>query len=646
MRRLHFAVMFSTMDNTIQYEIWNGIVEYARVHDIHLSAYIGTYQTNDYDFASHLETCLEALTKSSFLDGLIFFAGFLAHSIGQEKFEKYIARMPKHIPIVSVSYIMPGVPSVLADNMGGMQGATEHLIKKHAKKKIAFVKGPEGHFEAEQRLQGYKNALAAHGLDYDENYVFPGNFNKEGGRDAVRALMEMQGQKADAIVTSNDETAMGVLNELRIRKIAVPAKIAVASFDDDIESATFSPSISTARQDFFEIGRVSAQTLFNKINQLPQEDIEYVPSAFVARQSCGCSIEVPLPVREWFKEKSFFKEEFLHLFDHFFHNKAIQAKDFVQDDARMLLRRVTSALVLIFDIDSLAEELYKLLPDISLHSALLGLYRRPIRGDEAGADRTIETLIGFDGEQKIKMKHSKSNPISLYDYKTIDNFDFEARRRTLFFIPLFFKDEEVGVMLLPFAPSIPVDAYETLRINISTAVKGAELLSKIQTLSITDELTGLLNRRGFFQFVYSRMQHLLRNPELIPLVMFMDMDGLKLINDTYGHSEGDRAIAAFATVVKESLREEDIIGRMGGDEFIVFSSVNSRETGEQVVARIRKRLQDYNTQSPHPYTITASIGSVILDAATKDCFEAAMLRADTVLYEEKSKKRKLGLSRQ
>jgi diguanylate cyclase (GGDEF)-like protein len=181
---------------------------------------------------------------------------------------------------------------------------------------------------------------------------------------------------------------------------------------------------------------------------------------------------------------------------------------------------------------------------------------------------------------------------------------------------------------------------------VATALKGAELLSTIQTLSVTDELTGLLNRRGFFQFVYARMKSLRRSDEVMPFVMFMDMDGLKAINDTYGHKEGDVAISAFAKILRSALREEDIIGRMGGDEFTVFSSVKSVENGELVVQRIRAKIDEYNAQKLHPYLVAGSIGSVILESTTKECFEAAMLSADSILYEEKLQKKKEGKSRQ
>jgi diguanylate cyclase (GGDEF)-like protein len=544
----------------------------------------------------------------------------------------------------------------------------------------------------------------------------------------------------DAIAASDDETAFGVITELKDRNFSVPVDIAVTGFDDDIISETSIPSITTARQDFPGIGRISADTLFRKLSGDQVDEANYVASVLVTRQSCGCmerefcytqmqfdndlleegtllsfvsSKLIPLFKRDvpeqqiiqWaaalvkkMGEVPFSKDGFLYLLDQILvdhnhryskepsvwqealillargveiHNdefecvhavlstlifaatlvQGIQHKEerkneFVQNDSRLHLRRITSALVLAFDIDSLAEELFKSLPELSLNTALVGLYHTPIKSSESNADRTIDTLIGFDGDGKINIRHNSWNPILFSDYSTIDDFDFERERRTLFFLPLFFKEDEVGIMLLPYSPEIPADTYETLRINISATVKGAELLSKIQTLSITDELTGLLNRRGFFQFVYTMLRHLNRNSEAVPIVMFMDMDGLKHINDTYGHKEGDVAISAFAKVLKETVREEDIVGRMGGDEFIVFSSVKSSENSKQLEERIRAKLDDYNSKGFHPYSVAGSIGSVILGAATKECFEAAMLSADSVLYEEKMKKKEKGLSRQ
>jgi DNA-binding LacI/PurR family transcriptional regulator len=154
-KRLHFGVILSNLENTCQHDIWNGIVDFARRNDIHLTAYPGTYQTTTYDIALHYETIYEIIADSHSLDGVIVLSGFISYNMGNEELEEYTGRLRKQLPLVSVSYVIPGVPSVLIDNISGLYDAVDHLIKTHKKSRIAFVKGPDGHPEAEDRLLGY-----------------------------------------------------------------------------------------------------------------------------------------------------------------------------------------------------------------------------------------------------------------------------------------------------------------------------------------------------------------------------------------------------------------------------------------------------------------------------------------------------------
>ncbi|MCL2627903.1 MAG: GGDEF domain-containing protein [Oscillospiraceae bacterium] len=736
--RKHIGVLCSTIDIACQYDVWKGIVEVAEANDMHLTAYIGTYQTTDNNFTSHMESCFDIMWGNDLLDGVIILSGFIAQNIGLEEFAKYAERIPKDIPVISVSIDIDGIPSVMTHNTSGMFSAVDHLIRVHEKKNIAFVKGPDGHPEAEARLQGYKDALEANNIPFDEKYLFPGDFGRDGGRNAVHELYDVRKLPADAFVCTNDQSAIGVLEKLKARNIMVPKDIALTGFDDDIVSSIYVPTITTVGQDFVKLGRVSAGLLLDRINGKEVDDITHITPELVVRQSCGCSdralqyksgrneseaehdtlynylkkgfidlLQDVVPheqIIRWvdillvqMRVEPFYKDDFINALDRilvtYYHSysrefsvwhKALivlamgveqhkgdfahahtilstitfattlvydirineeRKREYGLNDDRMRKRRITNALLLMFDADTLADELYKSISGLSIKTALIGIYHKPVERNAAHANRSIETLIGFDGEDRFNIQHNSWSPIMFSDYSTIEGFDYYRERRVMYFQPLFFMDEEVGVMLLPFNRDISIDAYETLRINISTAIKGSQLLSTIHTLSITDELTGLYNRRGFFQFAYSRLQHLQRNTEHIPIVMFMDMDGLKFINDNHGHSEGDKAIEIFAGILKKTMREEDIIGRMGGDEFAVFSSVRDKENGKQLELRLRDAFEKYNNKNYHPYKIAASIGSVVLEESTKKCFEAAMLSADSVLYDEKIEKKKKGLTR-
>jgi diguanylate cyclase (GGDEF)-like protein len=261
------------------------------------------------------------------------------------------------------------------------------------------------------------------------------------------------------------------------------------------------------------------------------------------------------------------------------------------------------------------------------------------------SDKVIRTWIGFDGDRKINIKDIEHDTTLISDIRKIDVFDFERERRAFLFLPLFFENEEMGVLYLPYKNNIRMDTYETLRMNISSAVKGAELLSKVHVLSVTDELTGFLNRRGFYRFALSRLQFLSRSTDFKSIVLVIDMDGLKFINDTYGHSEGDIAISSFSKVLKKTLRETDIIGRIGGDEFVVFSTVKNEDDASDISKRIHDSLNEYNSKQLHPFKLSVSIGSVVLDEATDECLEEAIKSADLILYKEKGEKKKKGLAR-
>jgi len=561
------------MDNQSQLNIWNGIVEYARNNDINLTAYFGTYQMTTNDIASHFDTCFEAIRKSDSLDGLIILSGYIAHIINNDVFEKYITTLPPSLPLVSVSYVIPGVPSVIVDNLSGMYSAVDHLIKVHGKKNIAFIKGPDGHIEAEDRLRGYKNALEANGIPFDNKLIFPGNFDQNSGRNAVDKIIKNPSLSVEAITASNDASAVGVLRELALHNLSAPADFAVTGFDDIKGSAVYIPSISTAQQNFHKFGLTGAELLLKQIRGEPVDEIIKMPPVFITRQSCGCIEEgfnstalkceenkdksdslssyiltkmpgifkkdIPesqinkwaVSITEKIKNRPFIEKELVSLLNEILISYSNYSKDYevwneviniislgtelfcdevesldsirtaltfgttfiynipfkereyreiVQEDNRWRLKRVAGNLDLIFDIDLLAEELYNRLPSISINTILIGLYRNPIKNNETDSERTYNTLIGFDDDKIIKIINSNDKSISFADYSLIEEFDYEKERRELFFIPLFFRDEEFGVMLMPFDHNITIDTYETLRINISTTIKGAELVNEIK----------------------------------------------------------------------------------------------------------------------------------------------------------------------
>ncbi len=160
-------------------------------------------------------------------------------------------------------------------------------------------------------------------------------------------------------------------------------------------------------------------------------------------------------------------------------------------------------------------------------------------------------------------------------------------------------------------------------------------LSKISNI---DEFTGLANRRALYLTGRMRYDLALRNGEEAAFI-FMDMDGLKRINDTWGHAEGDAAILALSNVLRESFREDDLVVRYGGDEFVILMTGVDASAVNRILERIESKLRDFNQGRAHPWNLAASWGCVLTNVTEALSFESIIEESDARLYEEKRKKR-------
>jgi len=158
--------------------------------------------------------------------------------------------------------------------------------------------------------------------------------------------------------------------------------------------------------------------------------------------------------------------------------------------------------------------------------------------------------------------------------------------------------------------------------------------AELENLSLVDDLTGLYNRRGFLALARHQTRLALRNRTNFSIV-FLDLDGLKQINDNFGHQEGDLALIDAAGILKICFRTSDIVGRLGGDEFAVF--VADADEAE-ITARIQEKIDAHNAAGGRPYPLSFSMGIVSSHSDETPVIEALLTRADSLMYEQKRKK--------
>ncbi|MBS3976066.1 MAG: diguanylate cyclase [Syntrophomonadaceae bacterium] len=169
-------------------------------------------------------------------------------------------------------------------------------------------------------------------------------------------------------------------------------------------------------------------------------------------------------------------------------------------------------------------------------------------------------------------------------------------------------------------------------------IKLAESEAKLKEMAITDELTGLKNRRGFLLFAAQQIKEANRNKGRIWFI-FIDVDGMKAVNDIYGHSEGDKALTATANIIKNTFRESDVSARIGGDEFVVMITGTTEINGCAIIERLQKNVDFYNNAAKYPYRLSLSAGIVDYDPGENPCsIEALLKKADELMYENKRSK--------
>lgn len=196
----------------------------------------------------------------------------------------------------------------------------------------------------------------------------------------------------------------------------------------------------------------------------------------------------------------------------------------------------------------------------------------------------------------------------------------------------------IAIMLRTLRNVKQRDAAETKLKNLMLELE--EYNKHLKELSQTDELTGLLNRRGFLSLAEHFIKQARRESKIMTL-FFLDLDGLKQINDTYGHKEGDLAISSTALVLKETFRESDIIGRFGGDEFVVFAGNAGRETLSIIISRLKVNLQTMNRKLMKPFLLRMSVGYAFYDPKKETDVDQLIHKADKMLYSVKRKRQKI-----
>lgn len=216
-------------------------------------------------------------------DGLLVFTQSI-------DFEELTRLSQINFPVVLLYQSSPAplnIPAVLIEDRAGAQNLVGHLITVHHCRRIAFLRGPQGNEDSEQREQGYREALRLHDIAIDENLIGTGRFNEEDAGAATQHWLE-EGISFDAVFAGDDDAAAGVLSVLQRAGRGIPQEVKVAGFDDQPLARFLTPPLTTVRAPTEEVGRESVRQLVRLIRGQSAEGQTVMRTELVIRESCGC----------------------------------------------------------------------------------------------------------------------------------------------------------------------------------------------------------------------------------------------------------------------------------------------------------------------------------------------------------------------
>jgi diguanylate cyclase (GGDEF)-like protein len=272
-------------------QIFNNILKTCREYDLNFIGFGGgTLKSAAYKYRDQKNVVFD-LAGSHTIDGIIALTGVFGNFVSHNRVKTLLGKYAG-LPVVSIGLSIRGmknVTNVVVDNNSGMEALLAHLIETHNRRRLAFIKGAFNNYDAIMRFESYKRVLARYNIPLDNDLIIDGNFDYFYGIEAVKILLEKRKITPDALVSANDAMAIYAMHELQKRGFRVPEDIVVTGFDDIRMCLAVKPRLTTIKQSFTDIGRVSVETILAMLSGESVPENIVLPSKLIIRESCGCS---------------------------------------------------------------------------------------------------------------------------------------------------------------------------------------------------------------------------------------------------------------------------------------------------------------------------------------------------------------------
>lgn len=522
--------------------------------------------------------------------------------------------------VISVDGVIEGTPSIVFNCADTFEKIVRHVVEYHRCKRINFIAGIKDNVFSEERIDCFKKVLAENNIPFEPERLGYGDFWDVPARQVAESFFESDLPFPEAIICCNDAMALVACQVVREHGLRIPDDIIVTGFDGIEAEKYVSPRLTTAAADI-EALAVAAMELIDK--QISGEDIPLLTEVSYhirIAQSCGCQIV----------DKTEDGDKILEMY-----NIISSAEGHELHMLAYLGKAVGCASL---------DELSVIIPRYSDHCTWCCL-------NTDFLDKSDKTRKTFFTDNMYNLVHN----VGMYDYtygevyprgdllcniaETVEKYDF------IMFMPMHFQDEIIGYTAVVFGingfnfknTQRFINYTDQIMESLKNRISLAKANSLLADMHIRDALTGIYNRRGFYNHAVKAIEDC-RNSDKSIVLFSVDMDGLKKINDTYGHHEGDNAIVSIAKALTEAAQNDEICARFGGDEFLVLGVCDDEHSDDyccEFTKRVEQRLEEHDKTSRSPYRVKISCGNAAVKCSTVEELDEFIKIADENMYREK-----------
>lgn len=527
----------------------------------------------------------------------------------------------KNIPVIIIGDYYEDCKNIRFDYEKGFEQVVRHIVEEHNCRRLHFMAGIENDVFSDARLNVFKKVLEENKIPFSGDMVSYGEYWSTPTEIAMEKLIAA-GDIPEAVICANDSMAITVCTVLKSHGYRVPDDVIVSGFDG-IKMINFSnPRITSAGCDYADIADGCVKLVSAAFEGVETEKTTLVFPRLIPFESCGCCSAGRFDITSHLSDVNdrFYRfqvenKSYMEIAEH------IQSCSDIESASLQIRNEIVYDMCCILNSECVDESVNPL----------------TVREGEAFSD---EMFIFFDSDNHYEFKPKKfmkKDIIPSVEDRVYQNWP-------LIFVALNYLNISLGYLCFHYH-DCDIANYCKIPQTMSclnNAIGGFRnmryqqyLNRRIEAMYMTDSLTGLYNRVGFLKEYGKLIKRMDGNGRIT--IVLADLDGLKRINDSYGHGEGDIAIQCAADALRKACPEGALCMRFGGDEMIAVIE-NDMVNGE-IRRKMSAYLDEYNAASGKPYKVSASVGVYATEVSDESEFEELVKKSDKLMYIEKAKKK-------